>query len=330
MPTEVKTGVGRIVWGNPLKARQKTDDNNKPVMKDDGTPVIQHGMGVAFPKAEFQRDIWPAMAAEAATAFPQGVPPLFSWKFVDGDTIDAKGKPYAEREGYRGCIVLAITSNTGFPPSVYKFNAQRNNYDPVGPEGLKTGDYVACALSFQVNVPTNRTHKPGLYVNPQAIELVGYGTEIVSAGVDPMQAFGGRQYQLPPGASATPIAPQHSVGMPGMTSGTPQQPPQMPGYAPQQPPMQQPPQMPGYAPQQPAQMPYQPPMQQPPQMPGYAPQQPPAPGGYPMPGALPPPAHDFTHQAGYAPQQPAQMPGYAPQQPPAPGGYPIPGQMPPR
>jgi len=287
MPTEVLTGVGRIVWGHPMRAQEKKymDGPNKgqTVLGKDGQPVVQWSFGVAFPKAEFG-PIWQAMEAEARTGYPHGVPQRFSWKYKDGDGIDGNGKPFADREGHPGCYVLTVTTEAFCPPCYIFENGQ---YRQLVEKEIKCGDHVALKLSLKVNVATG-TNTPSLYVNPVAVQLVGYGKEIVNSGVNPNDAFGGRQFALPPGASATPISSAPAgVGMP--MGQPPGQPPQQYGAQPVY--MQQPPAAPGYpqAPQQP-QYGAPPPMpdQAPPPM-GYPPQQP-APGGYappPMPGQMP-------------------------------------------
>ena len=284
--------LGRVVWGHPLKGTQKKNMDTGQIILKDGQPVIQHVFGLAVPKADFLATVWPAMQAEAAKGFPSGVPQNFAWKIDDGDDATPRqgGKAFAEREGYPGHYVITIASNTGFPPALYRFNG--TNYDQLNEDDLKTGDWVNAALNLVVNVPTQRTHTPSLYVNPQALEFVGYGTAIVSAGVNPMAAFGGQQRALPPGASATPVSGAPGAGV------------QMPGTMPQQP----------YG--------------APPAQPGYpaAPQQPYGAPAQPAPGQMPPPYQQFVQ-----PGAPA-APGYpAPQQPgyPAPGGMP-PGMPGPR
>ena len=280
MAIELHTGMvpGRIVWGNPAKAQIKKDQQTKQPILRDGQPVQQWAFGVAFPKAHFQQHIWPALAQEAAAGYPNGTPRNFSFKYVDGDGVDNKGQPYSNREGYAGHIVLTV-STEAFAPPIFKRNAQ-GTFDQVPAEGIKTGDYVALGLNIKVNVPTNPTHTPGLYINPLAIELVGYGTEIHSVGaVDPNALFGAHQYQLPAGASATPPVATGGVQMPGMGAATAPQPGMMPGMAAPQP-------------QQPAMQP------QPGMMPGMA-----APAA--QPGQMPPPAHDFVQNAG----MPGMMPG---------------------
>lgn len=314
----VQTGVGRIVWGNPGKSQHKKDQETNALILKDGQPIDVWAFGLAIPKQQFIENVWPAMAAEAAAGFGAQIPPKFSWKYKDGDGVDDKGKPYSDREGYAGCYVLTI-STEAFAPPIFKLNAAGNNYDVMPGEAIKTGDYVAVSLMLKVNVPTQRTHTPGLYVNPQGIEFVGYGAPIVN-GPDAMTMFGGTRHALPPGASTQPM---QSPGAPGMPQ--PQQPAGMgmpqPGGMPGQPPMQQ----------QPMQAPAQPQYAPQPQQPAYAPQ-PAQPGGMPAPGTYPP-APDFVPAAMGQPMQPAapQMPGgmpgqpqYAPQ-PAAPGGMP---QMP--
>lgn len=317
MTVEIKTSVGRIVWGNPGKATTKKDQKGNPVLKD-GKPVDQWAFGLAIPKADFQAVVWPAMAQEAAVGYPQGVPPQFSWKYKDGDTgIDRSGKPYNLREGYPGCYVLTITTES-FAPPIFKLQ-QNGTYVQLTGDQIKTGDYVACALSFKVNVPTDRTHTPGLYVNPVAIDHVGYGQPIFN-GPDAATLFGGTTYQLPPGASAMPVVAAGAPGMPGTMQPAPQ-----PGGMPMQPQ----PQQPVY--QQPMQpQPQQPQMMQP--APQYAPQPVMQPQQPQQPQMMPAPAPDFTQNAGmpqYAPQP--QQPVYQqPMQPVMQPGamMPQPGQMP--
>ena len=234
MGTEIKTGVGRIVWGNPAKPQIKKDVQTKQPVLRDGQQVQQWVFGVAFPKAEFEQMIWPAMAKESAQGYPNGAPQHFAWKYNDGDGVDSNGQPFNSREGYAGHYVLTI-STEAFAPPVYKL--VNGAYVQLQPDQIKTGDYVVLALNIVVNVPTNRTHTPGLYINPVAIDHVGYGQEIHN-GPDAQQLFGGSQYQLPAGASQTPVA-SGGAGMPG----TGQQPP-MGQPAPQQPPMGQPGTMP--------------------------------------------------------------------------------------
>jgi len=319
--TKIASPVSQIVWGNPGKQRPRTDNNNKPIIKQDGTPAMQFVFGLAVPKEAylrhihagrhdleqfvqanaFERTIWSAMAGEAAKGYPGGVPQNFAWKYDDGDDtrpVNGGGIPYSQREGYPGHYVITIASALDNPPPLFKFNPATGGYEQLTYDQLKTGDFVSVALNIVCNVPEQRTHTPSLYLNPDGIEFVGFGKEIVSASaINPMQAFGGRQHAMPIGASATPLsAAPAGVAMPG---GAPMAP------APVQ-----------YAPQPMAPAP-------------VAPQ--PVAAGYPA------PAPDFVHgapqPAPYAPQPMAPAPvQYAPA-PVAPQPYapqPMPGGMPPR
>ena len=213
MPIEkINTPVGRIVWGHPMKSQVKKDLNtNQPVMRD-GQQVEQWVFGVAIPKDQFG-GLYQQMQQEVLSAYPNGAPSNFSWKFKDGDATDRQGQPYSTREGWADHYVLTI-STEAFQPPCYKF--ENGQYRQLAENEIKTGDYVVVNLDIKANIPTNRTHTPGLYINPNAVELVGYGTEIKgSGGVDPKDAFGGQQHQLPAGASTTPVssAPE-GVGIP--------------------------------------------------------------------------------------------------------------------
>jgi len=210
MSQQIVTPVGRIVWGHPNKGEIKKDQKTKQPVIRDGQQVQQWVFGLAIPKNDFIEHVWPAMQATAAEVYPSGVPSNFSWKYKDGDSIDNKGKPYSDRDGYAGCYVLTI-STEAFAPQVYK--QENGSYRQMQPEEVKTGDYVAVNVNFVGNKPSNPTHTPGLYVNPNGIVHVGYGAEIVSAGGDPDELFAGAQFALPAGASAQPVAP---AAMPAM------------------------------------------------------------------------------------------------------------------
>lgn len=273
--SEFTTTVGRIVWGHPAKPRDKMKDGQ--VVRDvaSGAPVKQTSFGVAFPKAEFEQYIRPWFVYEAGTMYPNGVPGGFAYKITDGDSNEcARGStvPFNQREGYPGHFVVAFSTElAGFPQC---FVLRNGAYFQIGESDIKCGDYVR----VKANARAHGGQSPGLYINPQMVELVGVGTAIVSAGGagDPMAAFGGQAPALPPGASAPGAVP---------VAGQPPAAP-APGYAPQ--PAAAPVAAPAYAP--PAQMP--PPATDfipgAPQQPAYAPPAAPAaaPGmpGQPMPG----------------------------------------------
>ncbi len=226
---------GRIVWGHPSKLTQKVDRTTRQKVFKDGQPVMQCSFGLAIEKNMFFQQVLPHFQAEARTAFPNGTPPKFSWKYKDGDTdIDEKGRPYNQREGYAGHCVLTI-STQGFAPQVFK--NENGAYRQLAENEIKCGDFAAVSIAVKYNnAATGLT--PGVYVNPNAVILTGYGPEIASSGQDPDELFAGFVPQLPPGASSTPLlgnAPLPTAMHPGQAPapvaspqyGQPQQ-----GYAP--------------------------------------------------------------------------------------------------
>lgn len=321
---------GRIVWtsGDLWKGKGVVDDRTKQPKIDQksGLQIIQYGFGLAVPKTSLNNnpeEIWAALHMEAAAIYPSGLPPDFAKKFKDGDTdLDQHGVPFNQREGYPGHMVFACT--TQIPIKYFKFE---NGANIQVSEGIKCGDYVNVQLGIKSHGKVGQG-KPGMYLNPMAVQLIGYGKEIINSPSGD-QIFGLQQPNIPQGASAMPMAPQ-----PGMLVPTGAPPPM---GMPQQPPAMMPPQQPvpiqphygilpaAHQPMQnqmpPAQPGFAPPQGMPPQQPGYppahmaaAPQQP---MGYPQQPVQP--------VAGYAPQMPqAQQPmGYAPQ-PQQPQGVPAP------
>lgn len=289
---DIVTPVGRIVWGNPLRSQPVRDNAGKPRLDPEtGNQLEQWAFGLAIPKDQCGQ-IFEAMNAQAAAIYPDGkYPPSFAWKFVDGDGIDNNGKSYAEREGYAGCYVFSASTQYA-APGVYQRNSQ-GQFVQLS-EGVKTGDYARASLNIRAHgqKPGVAGAKPGLYVNPNMVELIGYGEEIRN-GPSPDQAFGGAAPALPPGASATPTA---SGPMPGAPAA-----PQAPNAAPQAPAAPAAPQPPAApqaaptAPQAPAMPPAAPPANQaPPAAPAAAPGAPVTPPG----GGAPAPNYDFLKGPG--------------------------------
>ncbi|MEH6358961.1 MAG: hypothetical protein V7745_08225, partial [Pseudomonadales bacterium] len=220
MPISVITPVGRIVWGNPLNGKQKTDNNGQPMTGADGLPKMEWAFGLAVPKDQFdvsQKQGDPSLSAgmqtEAATLFPQGVPLTFAWKMKDGDLPE-----HSAKTGWAGCYVIAIATQAVAPPTGRFVN---NTFTPMV-EGVKAGDYVRAAITVKAHPGKAGAigSKAGLYLNPDMVDFVGYGEAIVS-GPDANTLFGAApQAVLPPGASATPIA---AAGvMPGAPAAAPQ------------------------------------------------------------------------------------------------------------
>lgn len=234
------TGIVRIVQGHPARAKQKTDNNNQPVFKD-GKPVMQWFFSVAVPKAEWQ-PISNAMG-QAAADIPGNNNPKFAWKFKDGDVaVDSNGKPYRDKPGMAGCMILMISTEFQ-PPTIFRRNSN-GAFDVMNPDDLKCGYFVRVGLKIDGHPAATMAQTPGLYINPQGVEFIAYGEEIFQ-GPDAMQMFGDAPppAALPPGASAMPVVGANAPLPPGV-GATPS--PAAPSPTPQAPAPSAAPPPPGY------------------------------------------------------------------------------------
>ncbi len=232
MPIELTTPVGRLVQGDLFKMQQKRDQFGQPKKKEDGTPDMQYYIGLAIEKTHPEWPaFWQALEAEARQSFPHFFPPNgtgncvkqdFAWKIIDGDGFDSEGKPFAEREGFRGCWIVRMS--TTFPIRTY-YPGRYADADIVkNPELCPRGFYVRTRLNIKGN---SNAQKPGLYVNPSMVEIAFEGERIVS-GPDAGTAFGGQPAQqgyTPQGARAIGSGPQPGAAGPGAGPGA------QPGYA---------------------------------------------------------------------------------------------------
>jgi hypothetical protein len=245
---EFLTGVGRIVWGHPMKPQDKTDNDGNFVLDDNGAKIKVWSFGLAIPKA--QREIVNGVPnpktdcelfTDALSAAAAGVPgnnlPNFAWKVKDGDTaLDKNGKPLRDKDGYAGCMIYTI-STEAFEPRVFQF--VNGGWQQFSADMIKTGDFVRVKTMLRGHGanPKKKGSNPGIYINPNGVEFIAYGTAISGGGASAEEMFGGapRPAALPPGASATPIAPANgSTAMPSpVPSPTPSPAPSpMPGGQP--------------------------------------------------------------------------------------------------
>lgn len=317
---------GRLVWtlGNLCEGKQKTVYlTNTPILGKDGNPVIEYGFGLAIPKIdpktgqsseEFTK-LWNALHQEAFTLYPDGViPPDFAMKYKDGDTaIDKNGKPYRDREGYAGHLILSCTTQI----SIKYFIFQGGNNVLVN-EGIKCGDYV----NVQLNIKAHPAPNAGLYVNPSCVQLIQPGKEIINTPSGD-QIFG----QDVPAYAGQVEAPTQAP-MPGQVAAP------MPGQAPVLPPATTQPPLPPAAPapnydvipqnHQPAPAPAAPAM--PGQPMGNVVTAPVGPGTT-MPSTLPPVGNVVTPGQGTVPNMPGQV-GPVNPVPPSNGVPVVPGMPP--
>lgn len=307
MATEFATPPGRLVQGAVLELQKVLDDHGKQKLDPQtGQPVPDRVyLAVAIAKTPGVQAWWleppPRNADGSANNFwqdiyragMQGYPghfnaqtgecthPRFAWKIIDGDGKDQNGKPNSGKEGFAGCWVVKFGGQ--YLPKLIHNGAYIDN-----PKYVKRGYYVRV---FGNATPNVGAQVPGLYLNPNGVEFLGYGPEITS-GPDVLAVAA--KYgvaALPPGASAVPLAGTATAGLPpaGGAPGMMPAPQGVPGAMP--PPMQ--------------------PQQAPQAMPGLPPV-----GG--APGMTPAPNHAFVQNA-MQPQQAPTLPGL----PPA-GGLPTP------
>ena len=219
MSENILTPVGRMVQGD-LFVPQTKDMEGRPLVDKQGAPRANYFFAIAIPKAD------PGVAALIAEihkvgqeGFPAGQwrMPGFSWKILDGDDPTNNAK-----EGFIGHWVFRISS--GFAPPIWETGGTARIVVPGKP---KRGDYIRAVVNVVAN---GSTSKPGVYINHQLVEFVGYG-QAISSGPDGAEVFGAApKAVLPAGASLTPVAgaPVAAPGLPGAAPGLPG----LPGAAP--------------------------------------------------------------------------------------------------
>jgi hypothetical protein len=224
---------GRILWtsGSSLfEGKHKKNQNTNQLEFDDkGNPVMEYGFGLAIPKLDPRTQqftpeyvkAYQAIHGEALTLYPSGqLPPGFALKYKDGDTVDHNGVPFAQREGHANHIILACT--TRIPIKFFRFEGNNNM---LVSDGIKCGDYVNVALNIKAH-PAKGQGKPGVYLNPSAVQLIQSGKEIVNTpSGDQMFGTAAPVYS---GEVVAPVIPQMPMGAPMMPGQQLQQTPQAP------------------------------------------------------------------------------------------------------
>lgn len=278
--TQVLVPGGRIVWvgGDLFKGQLVTEFNSKtPKLDQQGRQMVEYSFGLAIAKKELEPGgsaypLWEAIFKEAYAMYPsRQLPPAFSLKYKDGDGVDDKGASFATRQGYQGHLVFSL--KTQIPIQFFRYE---NGQNFMVSNGIKCGDYVTVQISVKAHGAMGQG-KPGMYLNPQAVQLVREGQEIVNRPTGD-QIFGVAAPALPSTINyQAPIAPTGMLvppgvaqpGFPGVAAPAPMQAAPQPHY--------------GVIPQslQPAPVPGFPAAQQQIPQPGYAPQAPPH-LGYPV------------------------------------------------
>lgn len=219
--------VGRMIGGSLAKLFPATDSKGNPKFKT-GTnePLMRVNFGVAIAKGAEQhwahtawgKEIW----AIGAAGYPNGEfnSPTFAWKVTDGDSAipNKKGNRPCDQTGYKGNWVIWF-SQSWLPKKVNANGTQ----ELAEPDAIVPGYFVQVLANCKDNKPSE---SPGVYLNPLAVALSGYGEIIATASdVDTTSVgFGGTA--LPPGASTTPVGmvtppPAMNVAPVGFTGGPP-------------------------------------------------------------------------------------------------------------
>lgn len=209
------TPVARLIHGHPLKQNVRTDGVTKqPVLGKDGQPIKEIYIGIAIPKtgeADWKDTEWGKQIVMAALDAENGYDaattrrPDFSWKVIDGDSDipNKAGHAPNEDEYKRGHWVLHL--NTRIPYNCYHVG----KYNPLDAiqdvNAIKLGDYVRVNIVAKGNKPSKT---PGVYLNPNLLELSRVGEAIIreGSGPDAASVFGGSApAQVTP--TPTPAAP---------------------------------------------------------------------------------------------------------------------------
>ena len=199
--------AGRVIMGD-LATKQTKDHQNRDLEER----KHHFFFGVAIPKTDpnvgamigqIQQFAFQAYAnhANVTAQIQLGFAGNFAFKIDDGDD------PKVKNEHAKGCFVFKFS--TTLP-----LRACNNQNQQIDPSEIKRGFWVDVGVTIVANGATDNT--AGIYLNPNVVRLLGYAEEIHS-GPTPDQVFANAPAQLPPGASATPVAP--SGGMPGATGG---------------------------------------------------------------------------------------------------------------
>lgn len=197
--------VGRMIGGSLYKPRPRTDNLGKPKLDAAGAPMTGFDFGVAIKKgaeASWQLTTWGAEIKKIGeTAFgAQSLAPTFAWKITDGDSVipNKKGRIPRDQDGYAGHWVLWFSQS--WAPDLCNADGTQKLTEP---DSIMPGYFVQVYADVKDNGSKNPS--PGVYLNPIAVALSGYGERIESSGVDTTSVGFGASGAVP-GMSAVPVA----------------------------------------------------------------------------------------------------------------------------
>lgn len=210
------TPVARLIHGHPMKQNTRTDEKTKqPIIGKDGQPVKEVYIGIAIPKGgestwkdtEWGKQIiMAALDAENGYIQAQVDRDDFSFKVVDGDSQipNQNGHAPSSDPYKRGHWVLNLTTRIPYP------SYHVGKYSPLDAiqdvNAIKLGDYVRVSVVAKGNKPAK---SPGVYLNPNMLELNRPGEAIIreGSGPDAASVFGGAPASTPAPAAPAPATP---------------------------------------------------------------------------------------------------------------------------
>ena len=218
--------VGRMIGGSLYKPQVRKDNFGKPKLDEAKQPITGFDFGVAIPKGAetgWALTTWGAQIKQVGEAAYPGMTgtPSFAWKVIDGDSQvpNKKNRRPCDQEGYPGHWVLWFSQ--GWAP---KLCDAKGTTELTEPDSILPGYFVQVYASVKGNAPSPT---PGVYLNPIAVALSGYGQRIEGQGVDVTEiGFGASapppgMSATPPGAMAQPPAAAPAVAMPPAPPITP-------------------------------------------------------------------------------------------------------------
>lgn len=207
------TPVARLIHGHPMKQNDKINRKTKlPVLDKSGNQVKEIYIGIAIPKgseSDWKDTDWGKQIVMAAIDAEHGYDLAmtkrtdFSWKIVDGDSdIPNKEGNIPNQDQYKvGHWVLHL--NTRIPYNCYHVG----KYSPLDAiqdiNSIKLGDFIRVNILAKGNKPSET---PGVYLNPNLVELSRPGEAIIreGSGPDAASVFGGTAPAAAPSAPVTP------------------------------------------------------------------------------------------------------------------------------
>lgn len=217
-PIRLTSPRGRLVQGSPFKG-QTTNQQGEPLVvksgPNKGQPRTEYFVAVAFQKSHpetmpYLETIVRHAAGCYPQFFPQGVNmsaanfgcinPSFSFKIIDGDGYDDKGKPNGEKAGFAGCWVVRYSS--GFAPGIWQ-EPNFGELDRVTDERMLPRGHF-CRVNHTVD-DNKSDQTAGVYINLDKIAISAdqHGAEIIQSGPTAAEAFGGSTPAPAPAAAAS-------------------------------------------------------------------------------------------------------------------------------